>query len=270
MATLPTGDDRSFSQVYGYSAVDDWLDTGTIPAANARAPLVDAQIRYDAMTQQNKMNAQIAQYQNEFNEEMWNKQNAYNSPDAVMQRLVKAGINPRAYQQIGQFANAEKPHAAVGYEYKSPMAELARFSEMAALKLQKQQLNLERLKVATDTVNQGLQYKIAKDKTAESIRHHEAQEAIENVALMLQDDKFRYELAKAGVRYNASTRQFDIPIGDIRLEARTKHEILKNLTREGIKLETENDYLKAKKLLETVNTGSKAADTALKLLMKIL
>lgn len=37
---------------------------------------------------------QLLDKQNEFTEEMWNKQNAYNTPEAQMERMREAGINP--------------------------------------------------------------------------------------------------------------------------------------------------------------------------------
>lgn len=78
--------------------------------------------------QNNAFSMDIAKYQNAFNLEMWNKQNEYNSPKQTMSRLVEAGINPRAYNQIGQFANAGDAPQAASYENKSP---LSQFSETA-------------------------------------------------------------------------------------------------------------------------------------------
>lgn len=68
--------------------------------------------------QQSYYNKELAQYQNAFNLEMWNKQNEYNSPVATMQRMVDAGINPRAYNNLGQFANSADAPQAAQYEKK--------------------------------------------------------------------------------------------------------------------------------------------------------
>ena len=78
--------------------------------------------------EQNHANMELAKYQNQFNLDMWNRQNEYNTPTATMQRLTDAGINPRAYQQIGQFANAGQPNPAASVDYKSPISNL-KFSE---------------------------------------------------------------------------------------------------------------------------------------------
>ena len=88
--------------------------------------------------QQNKYNMQMAEYQNAYNTMMWEKQNEYNSPKATMQRLVDAGINPRAYQQIGQFANSGQPQAAVGA---NKISELSAFQGVARQALENKMLN---------------------------------------------------------------------------------------------------------------------------------
>lgn len=44
--------------------------------------------------QANNANIQIARENRDWNEAMWNKQNAYNTPSAQMQRYVDAGLNP--------------------------------------------------------------------------------------------------------------------------------------------------------------------------------
>lgn len=84
---------------------------------------MDAVVGALGNAQQNTYNMQLAQYQNEYNTKMWHMQNEYNSPKATMERLVEAGINPRAYQQLGQFANASAPQ---------PSAIMQKVSELSA------------------------------------------------------------------------------------------------------------------------------------------
>lgn len=84
---------------------------------------VDAVVGALGNAQQNKYNMDIVKYQNEYNTQMWHMQNEYNSPKATMERLVEAGVNPRAYQQIGQFANASSPQ---------PSATMQKVSELSA------------------------------------------------------------------------------------------------------------------------------------------
>lgn len=79
-------------------------------------------------SQQNSYNMEMAKYQNAYNTQMWHMQNEYNSPKATMRRLVEAGINPRAYQNIGQFANAGSPAPSASV---SKVSELAQFQGVA-------------------------------------------------------------------------------------------------------------------------------------------
>lgn len=54
----------------------------------------------------NAANMEIAKYQYEKNLEMWNRNNAYNSPQAQMQRLKNAGLNPNLVYGNGAVGNA--------------------------------------------------------------------------------------------------------------------------------------------------------------------
>lgn len=83
--------------------------------AGAAGGLIDGIFGLFGANETNKANLRLAQYQNSWNLEQWNRQNEYNSPSATIQRLVDAGVNPRAYNQLGQFANAQRPPEAVGY-----------------------------------------------------------------------------------------------------------------------------------------------------------
>lgn len=54
----------------------------------------------------NKTNIQLAREQRDWNEEMWNKQNAYNSPAAQIARMRAAGLNPALMYSQGNVGNA--------------------------------------------------------------------------------------------------------------------------------------------------------------------
>ena len=91
--------------------------------ASAGLSAIDGAIGFGGTMLQNYYNKQMAQYQNDYNTQMWHMQNEYNSPKETMNRLVEAGINPRAYQQLGQFANAGQPQ---------PAAQMSKVSELSA------------------------------------------------------------------------------------------------------------------------------------------
>lgn len=58
----------------------------------------------------NKMQGDLALYQNTYNQEMWEKNNAYNHPKAQMARLKEAGLNPNLI--YGSSANTGNSNSA--------------------------------------------------------------------------------------------------------------------------------------------------------------
>lgn len=125
--------------------------------------LGDSLVSSEAIKDQNAGEFALAQYQNAWNEQMyerqkedaiefWNKQNEYNTPKATMARLVEAGLNPKG-TGLGQYANAgsiNSPSAqpSASASYKSP---LAAYTELGATLggLEQMRLNLE--KTAAET-----------------------------------------------------------------------------------------------------------------------
>lgn len=70
-----------------------------------------------AVKEQNKGNRQLMEYQNQWNLDMWNRQNLYNSPASQMERFRNAGLNPMLMSQSLQTGNASNAPSAAGYEY---------------------------------------------------------------------------------------------------------------------------------------------------------
>lgn len=62
----------------------------------------------------NAANMELAKYQNQWNLDQWNRENAYNTPDEQMRRLKQAGINPNLAFSKGTIDNvsASSPTAA--------------------------------------------------------------------------------------------------------------------------------------------------------------
>lgn len=67
----------------------------------------------------NQQNRELSQYQFDRNLEMWNLQNAYNSPESQMQRYIAAGLNPN-------LASSSNGNASNYPTYESPRMESAR------------------------------------------------------------------------------------------------------------------------------------------------
>lgn len=110
---------------------------------------------------QQVMNARQAEKQNEFNLEMWNLQNAYNTPQAQMKRFEEAGLNPNLiYGQgtPGNATSAPQKHAAQPADWQHAFSGLGGFGEafniiglksaLLQLDITNQHLKQEQLKTA--------------------------------------------------------------------------------------------------------------------------
>lgn len=64
----------------------------------------------------NQANLELAKYQNQWNLEQWNRENAYNTPAEQMRRLKQAGINPNL-----AFSNGNLENVAASSPTASPM-----------------------------------------------------------------------------------------------------------------------------------------------------
>ena len=122
---------------------------------------------------QNYYNKKMAQYQNDYNLEMWNRQNEYNSPKETMNRLVEAGINPRAYQQLGQFANAGQPQPAAEMD---KVAELSNFQSVVRQGLENQLLSEQIKQQRVETSN--LRHIKDLNESKEHLNHYQLQRVL--------------------------------------------------------------------------------------------
>lgn len=86
---------------------------------------------------QNKGNMQLAEYAFDRNLDMWERQNAYNTPAEQMQRLVDAGLNPNLMYGQGTTGNASGAP-----EFNAPnMAAYTSFGDMGASAAGQQLMN---------------------------------------------------------------------------------------------------------------------------------
>lgn len=72
----------------------------------AGANLIGGIIGGIGQSKTNSSNLKIAREQMQWNEDMWNKQNAYNTPEAQIQRMRAAGLNPALMYTQGNVGNA--------------------------------------------------------------------------------------------------------------------------------------------------------------------
>lgn len=78
-------------------------------------------VQRDIARETNASNMRIAQYQNKWNLEQWNRENEYNSPVSQMQRYREAGLNPALiYGSSGNSGNATGSPRAADISYTPP------------------------------------------------------------------------------------------------------------------------------------------------------
>lgn len=104
---------------------------------------------------QNKLNQEMAKYQNTLNLEQWNRENEYNTPVAQMQRLKDAGVNPRIWWSNGSNSSASSPTlSAPEQQYNAVGGQLAHslsdafgsavntVNQMNSIRMQEEQMKL--------------------------------------------------------------------------------------------------------------------------------
>jgi hypothetical protein len=83
------------------------------PAVAAGASLLGSAINKSSQSSANRQNLELAKYQNSWNLQQWERENAYNDPSAQMLRLKHAGLNPNLVYGSGtQTQAAHSPKAA--------------------------------------------------------------------------------------------------------------------------------------------------------------
>lgn len=89
---------------------------------------------YKGQKDTNKTNIRLAQEGREHDVNMWNMQNAYNTPEMQMQRLKEAGLNPNLIYGSGQAStgNADAPKPA---HVATTSNELASFNNNQAIQM---------------------------------------------------------------------------------------------------------------------------------------
>lgn len=267
-------------------------------SGNSASDIADKQIAYqeEAQREQNEANMlitkeynkaqmDIAKYQNQYNTQMWNMQNQYNSPEATMQRLVKAGINPRAYQQIGQFANAGTPEPAATpeqkmREYVSPKLASAQ-ARMQKLDIYNatQERRLRALNLTSDVIHaeRSLREQKRHNSVMENFADQKSQREYTKLeATLLRDFGIRVTSASQSPNNEDNYISVDIPQWVYNLSQREKVAYVENLEESlGVtkakleKMGVEKEYLQLKKDLETVKTGNAVLDTIVKLLIHV-
>lgn len=97
----------------------DYIPGAIAGLAGAGASMYGSQQAVEAVEKQNQGNMDLAKYKYQKDLEMWNMTNEYNSPQAQMQRLKDAGLNPNMVYGNGSAAN----QAAKAPSFEAPRLE---------------------------------------------------------------------------------------------------------------------------------------------------
>lgn len=122
-----------------------------------------------AQKRTNQANMEMAKYAYSKDLEMWNRQNVYNSPEAQMQRLKSAGLNPNLVYGQGAVANAagQMPRynaPTLDYNYTPPVQDtfgstLAMYQDFQVKQAQVDNLKAQNKAILQGTMNKALQNK---------------------------------------------------------------------------------------------------------------
>lgn len=84
--------------------------------SNIAGGMINSGANLAAVREQNKAQMDLAQYQADQNLKLWNLNNAYNTPQAQMQRYRDAGLNPHLIYGNGSASSGNSSAPAQGYQ----------------------------------------------------------------------------------------------------------------------------------------------------------
>lgn len=162
----------------------------------------------------NKANQRLADQSYEYDTEMWNKSNLYNSPEAQMERLHKAGLNPNLVYGTGAVGNTSGQLP----KYNAPKMEAPQIQFNAAeaitayqnVKMQQTQIN----NIEQDTKNKALEAGI---------------KAAQEAGMLIRNSKSQFDLDMAKTLKQNSLDLANYTLqklkGDVSLQKLTKEQI---------------------------------------------
>lgn len=144
----------------------------------------------------NKANRELAEQQNEWNVQQWNRENEYNSPSAQVQRLKEAGLNPAMmYDTGGSVVNT------------SSSKESANLANQVAL------TGVNPLMGVGESMSQASQNLLQKEKTAAEVRnldHNSEYQSVQTELIQKQTEGMQIQFEnwrKQGALTDAQTNQ---------------------------------------------------------------
>jgi hypothetical protein len=142
----------------------------------------------------NRSRKREARRQRKFSLDMWNRQNAYNTPANQMQRLKDAGLNPALMYGQGNVGNAEK-----AMQYQQPQIENvgAGIGQTAAAGAQLSLINAQKRNIEADTRKKDKEAGLTWEQTVSQIIDNEIKDKSKHV--FIQKHAEDLNLIKASV-----------------------------------------------------------------------
>lgn len=259
--------------------------------------IINAGLNYDSMARQYDYSTRLAAQQNQANLNMWNLNNAYNSPLQQMARLKAAGLNPQlAY---GNQPQSDSPQMVGGSTPSSQITPLTAtdMANLALLKAQKNNVDADTatklkdvdLKGSEVELNQanikmlGVQYKWTETQIAQANKQievldkslEESQARIEQMAeqiklIQAQRDLTESQAASAYVdslfAYYRNTAEYRELVSKTNLNNAQIKQILTILPLDAAQIEQNTKNLKKQNVLlvQAIKTGKVPANIASK------
>lgn len=174
------------------------------------------------LSQQNEYNLNMANLAYERDLDMWNRQNAYNSPKEQVQRLIDAGLNPNLMYGSG---SAAAGNASSAPSFNAPQSAINRYNGDFGISQ------------AANAVSNGLNGYIQTQRELANIRAVESSTAKNNA-----DTNLRLLQAIGQQRQNAKS---DV---ELRYLDDIQRQTLENMEQTNINLRTSNQFLDQRRL----------------------
>lgn len=225
------GGDRLYNPTYGGWGASEmkW---------NSMQNLAQNWMNYNIMRETNEANKELAEQQNQWNIDQWNREINYNDPSAQVDRLRKAGLSaaaaaqsvsniPASSLQSADLANQQIGNPMQAAPYGNPMSGL-----MQAMDFAGSMLNFGRGMAALRKEN--VEANVAEHTEASSIDSILTQNDAQHVALNMQIEELRHQIAsnpyhERSIRYKAEADSYSpeisrLTMNDWKLKVKTAEE----------------------------------------------
>lgn len=202
---------------------------GIVEGVAALTALVGSYLMYKSNKKTNQTNEKLAQEAQTFEQQMWEQQNAYNSPTAQMQRYSDAGLNPNLIYGTGSVSagnatTTPRPHVP------SIMSEIQNLNLPNALSVMSQYQDFKNKKAIEDNTKAMTKVNLLKAIT-EAVRPSymgtQMDQMMANIGLIKSNTSLT-DLKRTGQRYANSNAKLQLEYAEPFLQERNRRLLLGN------------------------------------------